>query len=242
MDNENYYVPEEKHHLITDNLDLIHHILKKHFNLPEAVYEDCFQEGVLAMMLAINRFDDSRGTKFTTFAYSYILGYVRKYIKSQAPSLKYPTRMQDTRSKVEALIEDGLNQEEICLALDITEYQYSEIVRMGETVSLNSTAHVSSEGGVVLYEEVIRDGEDHIENYVKQETIMGHLQALLPKVRSEDRALYLEYIESVIEGAPFRHKVIAEKYCCPVAKVASIIKKYNRLLKIIAKKEDYIYD
>ena len=239
MEQENYF-PANMEQTILANQELVHYILHRYFNLPLSVYDDCFQEGILAMMLAFPKYDISKKTKFGTFAYSYIFGYVLKYIKNQAPALKYPTRMLDTRSKVESLIEDGLNQEEICRALELTSFQYSEIVKIGEAVSLNSVAHAGSDGGAVNYEDVVRDFNDSIENYVNRDTIMGLLQVLMPRIKEEDRTIYLEYIEAVIEGAPFKHKLIAEKYNCPVIRVSTVIKKYNRILKSIAKKEDFI--
>ncbi len=64
--------------LIDDNQNLIYslsHNFKKYPNK-----EDLFQVGALGLIKAYNNFDDSFETKFTTYAYPYILGEMKKYV------------------------------------------------------------------------------------------------------------------------------------------------------------------
>ncbi|AUN11229.1 sigma-70 family RNA polymerase sigma factor [Clostridium botulinum] len=45
-------------------------------------YEDLFQEGCLGLMKAANRFNSSRGIKFSTYAYPYVDGQILRMIES----------------------------------------------------------------------------------------------------------------------------------------------------------------
>lgn len=50
--------------------------------------EDLFQEGYLGLLDALNKYDDSSNTQFSTFAYKYIYGYCLNYLKREYASLR----------------------------------------------------------------------------------------------------------------------------------------------------------
>lgn len=65
--------------IILENQNLIYkltHLFEKYGNK-----EDLFQVGVIGLMKAYQKFDSSYETKFTTYAYPYILGEMKKYIR-----------------------------------------------------------------------------------------------------------------------------------------------------------------
>lgn len=65
--------------IIDENKNLIYSIanyFKEYKNK-----EDLFQVGVIGIIKAYNNFDESLNIKFTTYAYSYILGEMKKYVR-----------------------------------------------------------------------------------------------------------------------------------------------------------------
>lgn len=65
--------------IILENQNLIYkltHLFEKYGNK-----EDLFQVGVIGLIKAYQKFDSSYETKFTTYAYPYILGEMKKYIR-----------------------------------------------------------------------------------------------------------------------------------------------------------------
>ena len=64
--------------VILKNSSLIYSIANKFGNND---IDDLFQAGCIGMMEAYKNFDDSRGVKFTTFAYPYILGRISEYVR-----------------------------------------------------------------------------------------------------------------------------------------------------------------
>lgn len=64
--------------VILENSYLIYSIANKFGNND---IDDLFQAGCIGMMEAYKNFDDSRGVKFTTFAYPYILGRISEYVR-----------------------------------------------------------------------------------------------------------------------------------------------------------------
>ena len=65
--------------VILENSNLIYSIASK-FGSGQDM-DDLFQAGCIGMMEAYKKFDASRGVKFTTFAYPYILGRISEYVR-----------------------------------------------------------------------------------------------------------------------------------------------------------------
>lgn len=64
--------------VIIENSSLIYSIARK---FGDNDLDDLFQAGCIGMMEAYKKFDSSRGVKFTTFAYSYVLGRISEYVR-----------------------------------------------------------------------------------------------------------------------------------------------------------------
>ena len=69
----------ELEQIIVDNQNLIYSIT--HYFEGYKNKEDLFQVGALGLVKAYKKFDPSLGVKFTTYAYTYILGEMRKYVR-----------------------------------------------------------------------------------------------------------------------------------------------------------------
>ncbi|NFC86284.1 sigma-70 family RNA polymerase sigma factor [Clostridium botulinum] len=66
-----------------EHLNLVHSIANKRYKQfkHKYSYEDLFQEGCLGLMKAVNRFNSSRGIKFSTYAYPYVDGQILRMIE-----------------------------------------------------------------------------------------------------------------------------------------------------------------
>lgn len=67
------------HKLVTSHLRMVVSISRSFFGygLPKA---DIIQEGSIGLMVAVKRFDSSRGVRLATFALSYIKAYIYEYV------------------------------------------------------------------------------------------------------------------------------------------------------------------
>lgn len=70
---------EELTNLIIDNQNLIHSMT--HYFEGYNSKEDLFQVGAIGLINAYKRYDANIGVKFTTYAYPYMLGEMKKYIR-----------------------------------------------------------------------------------------------------------------------------------------------------------------
>ena len=77
---------EKKNQLAEENIALVHWIVKERFKYQAITREDRINyigEGMIGLARAINTFDESKGYKFTTYAYKLINGEIRAYIDTQ---------------------------------------------------------------------------------------------------------------------------------------------------------------
>lgn len=84
--------------LILDNKNLIYSITKyfeKYSNK-----EDLFQAGCIGMIMAYKNYDETMNVKFTTYAYPYILGEMKKLIREDK-SIKISRSIQMLNLKIE---------------------------------------------------------------------------------------------------------------------------------------------
>ncbi|MFQ3675966.1 MAG: sigma-70 family RNA polymerase sigma factor [Endomicrobiia bacterium] len=81
-----------KQTLIESNLKLVFHIAKNFKKrLPETIeFNDLVEEGILGLMVAIDRYKISKNTTFSTYATRWIQNYIQKYIKEKSSSIELP--------------------------------------------------------------------------------------------------------------------------------------------------------
>lgn len=65
--------------IIEENKNLIYSISHYFENYPNK--EDLFQAGVMGLITAYKNYDASFNNKFTTYAYTYILGEMKKFVR-----------------------------------------------------------------------------------------------------------------------------------------------------------------
>lgn len=71
---------DAKAQLVTENMGLVHSISVR-FQGRGADMEDLHQIGAMGLLLAIDRFDTSAGTRFSTYAVPLILGEIRRFLR-----------------------------------------------------------------------------------------------------------------------------------------------------------------
>lgn len=182
---------EAREALVRENLPLVRHLVRR-FQDRGREYDDLFQYGCLGLLKAIDRFDPSFGTAFSTYAVPVILGEIRRFLRDDgsihvARSIKENARrVEEARQAivratgheptVDALCEAaGLMREDVLLALN---------ARKGVR-SLD--ACVDADGELPLGETL---GADCMEA-VEKRLLLGSLLKMLP--REEMRLIAMRY-------------------------------------------------
>ena len=57
--------------IVKDNMKMIRNLAKRYLNTTDVKYKDLVQEGVIAVIIAAQKYDETKG-KFSTYAYPWI--------------------------------------------------------------------------------------------------------------------------------------------------------------------------
>ena len=137
---------EAKDALVNHNMRLVINIAKR-YKVQSIPLLDLIQEGSQGLMVAVDRFDYSRGYKFSTYATWWIKKDIIRYIANNDNLIRVPVHMQGIAYKYRKLIEDykkeyGTSEEPsddyIIEKMNITEDKLKSIKALECYVSITS--------------------------------------------------------------------------------------------------------
>lgn len=107
--------------------------------------DDLYQVSMLGLIDALKHYDNNYNTKFSTFAYYYIVGEINKYIRENS-SLKVSKNLVDLKNKIlksKEVISQKLGREatnlEVSLYLEIDENLVNEALSYDDVTSLEDS-------------------------------------------------------------------------------------------------------
>lgn len=218
---------EERNQLVLDNAPLVTTVVKRMYLSPYAYYdkEDMFQQGVLGLMKAVERFEPERGFAFSTYAVPMIQGEIMRFIRENSQTLRY------ARSDIEALHRinrlgksiDELTPEDI-KELEITDKNLAAIRSMYVT-SINSPI---SDDGNSEFGDLIPDRNTHeISDELQVEIIENIKNLVLNQLTDEKQDMLDEWYYSVVIGMKPGQQYLGRKYGVSQAQVSRDIRNFK---------------
>jgi RNA polymerase sigma-B factor len=90
--------------LILENMDFVRALARRYSDRGEPL-DDLIQVGMVGLINAADRFDETRGTDFRSFAAPTVLGEIRRYFRDRAWAVKVPRQVKDDTVRISALVE-----------------------------------------------------------------------------------------------------------------------------------------
>ena len=84
---------------IIDRYTYVARIAAKRFCGRGIDYDDLYQVACIGLLYAVERFDISKGVKFTTFAAPTVIGEIKKYFRDKGNFIRVPRRLYEIFSK-----------------------------------------------------------------------------------------------------------------------------------------------
>lgn len=148
-----------KSKLVERNTKLVHYVVNR-LNVPAALKDDIVSEGMLALVECAKRFDPDKGYKFATYAFPWIDGKCRRFLR-ESRSVKFGRKVIDSYTiMAQYCAKKGIHLTEACesdyeeagvdikLAQDII--AYASDIRLEDKID-------SSDGSITIADCIVSD-------------------------------------------------------------------------------------
>ena len=199
---------------------------------------DLINEGNVGLIKAAQRFDETRGFKFISYAVWWIRQSIMQAIADQARMVRLPlnkisilNKINKTFAKLEQDFEREPTASEIAMELDLSESEVKDTIRnQGKHMSIDAPLSASDESSNNLYDVLSSEDDPGPENELLNESLKKEINRALSSLTTRESDIVGLYY-GLHEDTPLSLEEIGERFDLTRERVRQIKEKALRRLK-----------
>ena len=195
---------EIRNEIVEKYLYIVNILVKKYLN-KGVEYDDLYQVGSMALVLAAERYDPDKGVDFPAFATPTILGEIKRYFRDKGWAMKVPRKMKDLSvriPKAQQDLETKLGRtpkvSELAEVLGVSEETVLEALESGRAYSAFSLQQGMEEGdsatgsGAAFMERYTGEEDSAFDTFENADFLERTMQSFSPE---EKRFCSMRFVE-----------------------------------------------
>ncbi|MCM3761680.1 RNA polymerase sigma factor SigB [Alkalihalobacillus oceani] len=195
---------EDAQYYLVKHYEALVRSLARKFSKGREYDEDMFQVGMVGLLAALERYDETFGRSFESFAVPTIVGEIKRFIRDKTWSVHVPRRIKELGPKIKKAVE-ALTVEyqrsplvhEIAAYLEVSEEDVLETMEMSKSyqaLSVDRSLEADQEGGEVTLLDLVGKEESGYEMTDRKILLEKAFQILNER---EKQILYLTYFDNL---------------------------------------------
>src|SRR5690625_4001237 len=198
--------PEDQHaqEKIVLQYEWLVHSLAGKYSRNKGNHEDLVQVGMIGLLIAVKRFNESYGKSFEAFAIPTIIGEIKRFIRDKTWGVHVPRRIKELGPKINRAVDELTNTlqkspsvKDISVHLQVSEEEVLETMEMTKSyraLSIDYTHETNADSSSFTLLDLVGVKED---NYEKVDTHLV-LESIFPALpEREQEILKLTFFENL---------------------------------------------
>jgi RNA polymerase sigma-B factor len=192
---------EAQNKLVLHYQNLVSTIARK-YSKGGSYHEDIVQVGMIGLLGAIRRYDESFGKSFEAFAIPTIIGEIKRFLRDKTWSIHVPRRIKELGPKIKTTVEELTTKlhrspkvEEIAEALHVSEEEVLEAMEIGKSyqaLSIDHSIEADSDGGTVTLLDIVGTIDEGYEKINQKLVLEKVLHVLTDREKKIIQYTYLD--------------------------------------------------